>query len=541
MKSLTVTARLGVLIVLPLMAILLIVGLSIKGFGDINAGIGRIYDDRVVPLVQLKSIADDYAVLVIDAVNKADNNIISPTEALDQIDTANKRIDEKWAEFIATELTSEEERLASDAKALFENANQAIKEVEATLKSMSGSNNGELGKHNGPLYKQIDPISEHITALIELQLREAKEEYNAATLLYDNSYLTFIVLAIFTLLGVSLLGYLVSQSITHPLNILRTVIEKTKRDSDLTLQVQVISNDEIGKVAVAYNHLMGQFKGVIEEIHKSNKQLADEATCLAEITEKTKEGAGRQQQETESVATATTEMSQTVDEVARNASQAADAAKNADERASEGNRLVVEMKESTNQLAGQLNDAGVIVNRVENDSNAIGAVLDVIRGIAEQTNLLALNAAIEAARAGDQGRGFAVVADEVRSLAQRTQESTEEIQGMIEQLQGGSNEAVAAMKLGQDQVQSTVDLANLTGEALSSINEAIILIRDMNTQIATATEEQSSVSQEISSNVVNISDVSHASVQAMDQLSASSKDLTKMAQQMEQQVSQFKI
>ena len=541
MKSLTVTARLGVLIVLPLIALLLIVGLSIKGFGDINAGIGRIYDDRVVPLVQLKAIADDYAVLVIDAVNKADHNIISPPEALDQITKANKHIDQNWTAFIATELTDEEEDLARDAKKLFDDANQAIKEVEATLRSMGGKNNGELAKHNGPLYEQIDPISEHITALIELQLRVAKEEYNAATLLYDNSYLTFIVLSVFTFIGVSLLGYLVSQSITHPLNILRTVIEKTQRESDLTLQVQIISNDEIGKVAVAYNHLMGQFKSVIKGMHESNRQLAHEATCMATITEKTKVGAGRQQQETESVAAATTEMSQTVDEVARNASQAADAAQRADEQANEGNRLVGGMKDSTNQLAGQLSEAGAIVNRVESDSNAIGAVLDVIRGIAEQTNLLALNAAIEAARAGDQGRGFAVVADEVRSLAQRTQESTEEIQNMIQQLQGGSIEAVAAMKVGQDQVQSTVDLANLTGEALSSINEAIVLIRDMNTQIATATEEQAAVSQEITSNVVSISDVSNASVEAMVQLSVSSQDLTKIAQQMEKDISQFKI
>jgi methyl-accepting chemotaxis protein len=318
-------------------------------------------------------------------------------------------------------------------------------------------------------------------------------------------------------------------------------MERTQKESDLTLQVDVISNDEIGKVAIAYNHLIGQFKAIIESIHESNKKLAHEATSLAQITEQTKAGAGRQQQETESVATATTEMSQTVDEVAQNASQAANAAQSADEQACEGNRLVTDMMGSTNQLADQLSGAGAIINRVESDSNAIGAVLDVIRGIAEQTNLLALNAAIEAARAGDQGRGFAVVADEVRSLAQRTQESTAEIQSMILQLQGGSNEAVTAMKLGQEQVQSTVKMADLTSEALTSIGKAIIVIRDMNTQIATATEEQSSVAQEITSNVVNISEVSRASVEAMEQLSQSSQDLTKMAKDMSLQVAHFKI
>jgi methyl-accepting chemotaxis protein len=541
MKDITVTARLGLLVVLPLMALLLIVGLSIRGFGEINAGIGRIYDDRVVPLVQLKAIADDYAVLVIDAVNKADHSLITPAEALSQISKAKKHIDQNWQAYIATELTNKEQELANDAKQLFSNADQAIKQLEATLIAMGSQNNGELIKHNGPMYKTIDPISDKIAALIELQLEVAKQEYDAATRVYDESFFSFIALSLFALLGVAALGFWVSKSITHPLKTLRTIMERTQKESDLTLQVNVTSNDEIGKVAIAYNHLTGQFKKIIESIHESNKKLVHEATCLAEITEQTKAGASRQQQETESVATATTEMSQTVDEVAKNASQAANAAQSADEQAGEGNRLVTDMLGSTHQLVDQLSGAGAIINRVESDSNAIGAVLDVIRGIAEQTNLLALNAAIEAARAGDQGRGFAVVADEVRSLAQRTQESTAEIQSMILQLQGGSNEAVTAMKQGQEQVQSTVKMANLTSEALTSIGEAIIVIRDMNTQIATATEEQSSVAQEITTNVVNISEVSRASVDAMEKLSQSSQDLTKMAKDMNLQIAHFKI
>lgn len=541
MKDFTVSVRLGALVVLPLMALVLIVALSIKDFGDINAGIGRIYDDRVVPLAQLKSIADDYAVLVIDAINKADHNIISPSEALNQIHKANERIALNWKLYTATQLTSEEQVLVNEAQQLFSAANSAIKKVENTLNSMGDNNNGELKKHNGPLYSEIDPISDKIAALIDLQLEVAKQEYDAAEQIYKNSTQNFIAISIFVFLGVAGLGLWVSRSITHPLNNLCAIIEKTQRESDLTLKVNVHSGDEIGKVAVAYNGLMDQFKGLIEGIYESNRLLVKEASGLAHITKETKSDTTRQQQETESAATATTEMSQTIDEVARNASEAANAATNADTQASEGNRLVSNMVSSTNKLADQLNEAGSIINRVESDSNAIGAVLDVIRGVAEQTNLLALNAAIEAARAGDQGRGFAVVADEVRSLAQRTQESTEEIQTMIQQLQDGSNEAVTAMKLGLDQVHSTVEMANLTGETLTNVGTSITLILDMNTQIATATEEQASVSQEITSNVVNISDVSRSSVEAMEQLNQSSSDLTKIAQEMDLQVSQFKI
>ncbi len=541
MNNFNVTIRLVILVVMPLIALLLIAGMSIRGFGEINAGIGRVYDDRVVPLAQLKSIADDYAVLVIDAINKADNNIISSAEALSQIKTAKERINNNWQLYTNTQLTQEEQRLVNDAELLFNTANQAIRQVQTTLNNMGTNNNGELKRYNGPLYRSIDPISEKITALIELQLDVAKKEYDAATQVYQDSSFRFIFLSLLALIIVAAFGYWVSRSITQPLNILCSVMEKTQKESNLTLRVKTISNDEIGKVALAYNHLMKQFKELIEGIQISNKELANEANCLAQITQQTDQGMSRQQQETESAATATTEMSQTIDEVARNASQAADAAQSADQQANEGNRLVASMMHSTTQLADQLNEAGLIINRVETDSNAIGAVLDVIRGIAEQTNLLALNAAIEAARAGDQGRGFAVVADEVRGLAQRTQESTEEIQTMIQQLQNGSNEAVTAMKQGQDQVQSAVATAGHTSDALTSISDAIILIRDMNTQIAIATEEQSSVSQEISSNVVNISDVSRNSVEAMKQLSTSSQDLTNMAKKMDMQISQFII
>lgn len=541
MKNLTVTMRLGTLVILPLVVLLLIVSLSLIGFGKINQGVGRIYDDRVVPLTQLKTIADDYAVLVIDAVNKADNNIISPAAALQQIYKADKRIATNWQAYTSTNLTNEENILVNEAKQLFTAANQAIKQVEATLAEMGTVNNGALAQYNGQLYKTIDPISEKVTELIELQLAVAKQEYDMATIVYDENSSRFIFLSLFAFLGVAVLGTWVSKSITQPLEILRNVIEKTQQESDLTLRVKVLSSDEIGKVATSYNRLIHQFKELIEGIHQSSDHLANEANSLALITEQTKEGTGKQQQETESAATATTEMSQTVEEVARNASQAANAAQSADEQASEGNRLVSDMMKSTQQLADQLSKAGVVINRVETDSNTIGAVLDVIRGIAEQTNLLALNAAIEAARAGEQGRGFSVVADEVRSLAQRTQESTEEIQGMIKQLQDGSNEAVAAMNLGQEQVKNTVDMANHTGAALTRIGESIMLIRDMNTQIATATEEQAAVSQEITSNVINISDVSRASTEAMNKLSLSSQDLTQMAKAMDKQLNQFKI
>ncbi|THB70290.1 MAG: methyl-accepting chemotaxis protein [Gammaproteobacteria bacterium] len=214
-----------------------------------------------------------------------------------------------------------------------------------------------------------------------------------------------------------------------------------------------------------------------------------------------------QKAEVDKVATAMTEMSATVHEVARNATEAAEAAQRADEETSKGKMVVSQAIEAIDLLASEVNDAAQVIHRLEQDSDEIGAVLDVIRGIAEQTNLLALNAAIEAARAGEQGRGFAVVADEVRTLAQRTQQSTQEIQNMIERLQSGAQDAVKAMEQGRSRAQVGVEQAAEAGTSLETIAQAVGTISDMNTQIATAAEEQSVVAEEINLNIVSISDM----------------------------------
>ncbi len=214
-----------------------------------------------------------------------------------------------------------------------------------------------------------------------------------------------------------------------------------------------------------------------------------------------------QKDEVDKVATAMTEMSATVHEVARNATEAAEAAQRADEETTKGKMVVSQAIEAIDLLANEVNDAAQVIHRLEQDSDEIGAVLDVIRGIAEQTNLLALNAAIEAARAGEQGRGFAVVADEVRTLAQRTQQSTQEIQNMIERLQSGAQDAVKAMEQGRSRAQVGVEQAAEAGTSLETIAQAVGTISDMNTQIATAAEEQSVVAEEINLNIVSISDM----------------------------------
>ncbi len=259
-----------------------------------------------------------------------------------------------------------------------------------------------------------------------------------------------------------------------------------------------------------------------QDLVDTSSQLATAAARIAETTERTEANTSKQQAEIDMVATAMNEMTATVEEVARNAEQAAEAARTANDEASHSMQIAGQSKSEINALVQDIEQAAQVLNRLADESDNIGSVLDVIKGIAEQTNLLALNAAIEAARAGEQGRGFAVVADEVRTLASRTQESTLEIQEMIDKLQTGTKDSVSVMNHALERGQSSVGIVDETVTSLDSIRGAISTINDMNAQIATASEEQTQVANEINQNLINISQISRQTTdEAEDARSAS--------------------
>lgn len=262
---------------------------------------------------------------------------------------------------------------------------------------------------------------------------------------------------------------------------------------------------------------------------------------MSVITVSSTENVSKQQRETEQVATAMNEMTATVMEVSNNAEQAAESTGQADTQAQEGRQVVNDTVESINLLAKEVDSAANVIHELEQNSDSIGSVLEVIRGIAEQTNLLALNAAIEAARAGEQGRGFAVVADEVRSLASRTQQSTQEIQSMIERLQSGAQRAVEVMATSRTRAQSSVEKSEKAGDSLTVITEAMSNIMAMNTQIAEASKQQSEVAEEINQNIVNISTIAEESASSTSELSQSNIALAELSSKLQGLVGQFKI
>ena len=301
------------------------------------------------------------------------------------------------------------------------------------------------------------------------------------------------------------------------------------------------NRDELGQLGSAIDRMQGALAELVSEISGSVSQLSSAVEEVSAISEQSAEGMASQQGEVSQVATAMNEMQSTVNEVSRNTTDAMGAAKQASRTSTQGNQVVRSAIGSIEQVSRQIEQAGSVVQQLETDSASISMVLDVIRGIAEQTNLLALNAAIEAARAGEQGRGFAVVADEVRSLAQRTQASTAEISKMIEVLQERTAEAGSAMQLSRQQMQESVELAREAGSSIDSINGAVTQITDMNTLIATATEQQNAVTEELNRSIVKIHTAADENAQGAQQTAQACVELSRLATSLHHMTQRFTL
>nr|WP_068829389.1 methyl-accepting chemotaxis protein [Pseudomonas sp. BMS12] len=347
-----------------------------------------------------------------------------------------------------------------------------------------------------------------------------------------------LLIAALGLLVIWFVGYGIARPLKQMVGMLDDI---AKGDGDLTVRLQVDRADELGQIAGGFNTFLDKLQVMIRDVVSSVQKVSDSSEHTADIAIRTNEGVQRQMAEIDQVATAVHEMTATAQDVARNATQAAEAANHADHSANDGKSIVQQTASAIGALATEIGRATGVVQTLAKDSENINAILTAIRGIAEQTNLLALNAAIEAARAGEQGRGFAVVADEVRNLAQKTQQATEEIQSMIQQLQHGTREVVSVMEQSQARTDESVQQAAAAAEALESITQAVSVINDMNTQIASAAEEQSAVAEDINRNVTNIGQVAAEVAGGADEASQASAELTKLAEQQRRLINQFRV
>lgn len=313
-------------------------------------------------------------------------------------------------------------------------------------------------------------------------------------------------------------------------------------DGDLRQRVVVRdSNDSIDRLGRHFNKFIDKIHKTVREVAEDAERLALASSTMLDISNHSTANVTRQHSETDQVATAMNEMTATAAEVARNAASAAEAAHHAEAEAQQGTKVVQNTIAAINSLSVEVGSANEVIKKLKGDSEQIGKVLDVIRSIAEQTNLLALNAAIEAARAGEQGRGFAVVADEVRTLASRTQQSTAEIQKMIEILQSGAIDSVRVMEAGKIRAEEGAEQAAKAGVALERITRAVETINQMNTQIASAAHEQSAVSHEIDNNVNNISQATTTTAEGAQKTVAESKELARLAKHLQELITQYKV
>jgi methyl-accepting chemotaxis protein len=381
-------------------------------------------------------------------------------------------------------------------------------------------------------------------AALKLQMDAVESFKNEAKASADSavgvSRLVVISASVVALTLAAVIAFWVTQSIRKPLSNTMQVIERVA-DGDMTVQVPVEGQDEFGHLAESVNRLTSQLRTMLRQISTTAQSLASAADQTARISESTHDAIRQQREQTEHVVVAMTEMTATVQDVARSANSTLTQVHNAEKETSAGHGVVQHSIEAINRLAGEVQTSVEVINRVDSFSAQIGSVLDVIRGIAEQTNLLALNAAIEAARAGEQGRGFAVVADEVRTLASRTQQSTAEIQQTIERLQSGAREAVQTMARSQKEAEASVTETARAGDSLVRITQAMAVINDMSTQIASAAEQQSAVTHEMHQNMTLISSVSEQTASGAEQNRAGARELARLAEVLQQMVQKFRV
>jgi len=344
------------------------------------------------------------------------------------------------------------------------------------------------------------------------------------------------------LLVIAVLGVLMANTILRPLQLMKLSLDDIAAgEGDLTRRLEITSQDELGQLAGSFNRFVDKIHGLVRQITEMTVQLTTLVSQVSDQAQRSEQAMERQRHETDQVATAINEMSSAAQEVARSAQGAAVAAQQTDVEGKTAKRVVDGSIQQIHALVKDIRHSGTTLDSLQQDVTSIVSVLGVIRSIAEQTNLLALNAAIEAARAGEAGRGFAVVADEVRALASRTQQSTQEIQGMIDRLQQGTQVAVEAMRRSSDAGDGTSDRANEAGASLDTMAQLIGTINAMNAQIASAAEEQTAVAEEINRSVHQIATAVDSVAGETQRGAQTSRSLAELGRSLGKLVGQFRI
>ncbi|MEQ5814420.1 HAMP domain-containing protein [Marinobacter sp. NFXS11] len=450
-------------------------------------------------------------------------------QALERFNTAVGRLEGTGVSDVARGFDAAYERWLGSAQRVLELAETGDPEQARALAA------NETNNLFDNLRNYFDEVGAHADARAQIRAGEASSEGQSS------SVTILLITAVAILISIGLFAVFLKM-IIGSITALRDQLDNIAQgEGDLTQRIPVEMDDDLGKLAKSFNLVLENLQSMIGSIQQLTRELGTGATDLARAAKDNNDGVTRQTDSISMVATAINEMQSAIEEVAGNASKAAEITRDAEEKGKNGARIIRSSSEQVHRLAAQISKAVEVIRKLSDDSDNITSVLDVIRGIAEQTNLLALNAAIEAARAGEQGRGFAVVADEVRTLAQRTGQSTEDIQKMITTLQAGVADIVSVMETGSKEASETEKLATDAESELKAILEAMANIADVNTSVASATEEQTQVVDEINRSITEINDLATESASRSRDIDGISESLEGYARELESQTGRFRV
>ncbi|CAH0534053.1 hypothetical protein VST7929_01954 [Vibrio stylophorae] len=542
---LTIRMRLVIAVAIPCIALL---GVGILGMWSISAmqvQSDHLYRNSVMPLRSMAEVSSRIPRMRvgIDMMFLQQTGLRDARGVISRIQDARNEDIPQMQQALETAIQSQvKPELIEQTKAFQSHFNQMVsQELEPMFVALEAGDFVTAQSYYARYASSYGSARKEAESLLDSIVQEAKAQYQVAESFAQTAHREEpIVVGLGLLISMGCAGWIVYQMRLR-VDMLRRGIDDATKNLCLTQHIELSGQDELSAIAKSYNQFVGNIHQALTEVSQSAQTLAKVSQGIYSRAEDTEQNSMQQRDRVEQVATAMHELGATVGEIANNAAHAAESAKLANVDADQGQQIMGQARSHVKVLDQELNQAAQVVSTLATQIYAIRDILDIIRGISEQTNLLALNAAIEAARAGEQGRGFAVVADEVRTLASRSAESTEEIQRVIDSLEGESQRAVQAMEKGQAQNIQVVEFATRVTEVLDRIHQHVASINDQNIQVATATEEQSSVVNDINQNVEDIHQRIATTAEMTKALNLSSDELLQLSNQLGTLVARFEL